>query len=65
MLPIFSTVFEKLIYNRLFTFVDKFKIACDNQHDFRKQHSTNMALINIIDQISQGIDDGKFTIGIF
>ena len=24
-----------------------------------------MALINIIDQISQDIDDGKFTIGIF
>ena len=64
-LPIFSKVFEKLMYNRLFLFVDKLKMLFDNQYDFRKQHSTHMALINIIDQISRGIDDGKFTIGIF
>ena len=64
MLPTFSKVVEKLMCNRLFSFVDKFKIVCDNQYDFRKQHSTYMALINIIDQISQGIDDGIFTVGI-
>ena len=64
-LPIFSKVFEKLMYNRIFSFVDKFKILCDNQYGFRKQHSTYMALINIIDQISRGIDKGRFTIGIF
>ena len=63
-LPIFSKVFEKLMYNRLFLFVDKLNILFDNQYGFRKQHSTYMALINIIDQISQGIDDGKFTISI-
>ena len=64
LLPIFSKVFETLIYNHLFSFVDKFKILCDNQYGFRKQHSTYITLINIIDQISHGIDDGKFTIGI-
>ena len=64
-LPIFSKVFEKLMYNRLSSFVDKLKIVCDNQYGFRKQHSTYMALINIINQISQGIDDGKFTVSIF
>ena len=31
-LPIFSKVFEKLMYNRLFSFVDKYKILCDNQY---------------------------------
>ena len=64
MLPLFSKVFEKLMYNRLFSFADQIKIICDNQYGFRKQHSTYMALINIIDQISQGIDDGTFTIDI-
>ena len=53
------------MYNRLFSFVDKLKILCDNQYGFAKQHSTYISLINIIDQISQGIDDGKFTICIF
>ena len=48
-LPIFSKVFEKLMYNHLFLFVDKLKILCNNQYSFRKQHSTYMALINIID----------------
>ena len=52
------------MYNRLFSFVDKLKILCDNHCGFRKQLSTYMALINIIDQITQGIDDGKFTVGI-
>ena len=52
------------MYNRLFSFVDKFKILCDNQYGFRKHHSTYIALINIIDQITQGIDDGQFTVDI-
>ena len=39
-------------------------MLCDNLYGFRKQLSIYMALINIIDEISEDIDDGKFTIGI-
>ena len=34
--PISSKVFEKLMYNCLFLFVDKLKMLCDNQYGFRK-----------------------------
>ena len=40
-------------------FVDKHKILSDNQYGFREKHSTYMALINMIDQISSEMDNKK------
>ena len=53
------------MYNRLISFMDSSKLLCDNQFGFRQKHSTYMALLNIIDQISASIDDGKYITGIF
>ena len=43
-LPLFSKIFEKLIYNRLYTFIDKNNILYNKQFGFRRQHSTSHAL---------------------
>lgn len=64
-LPLFSKVLEKLMYSRLITFIEKHKILTDNQYGFREKHSTYMALINMVDQISDEMDKKKFSIGIF
>ena len=64
-LPFFSKILEKLMYTRVMQFVDKHKILSDNQYGFREKHSTYMALINMIDQISSEMDNKKFSIGIF
>ena len=37
----------------------------DNQYGFRERHPTYIALLNIIDQISQEFDNTNFSIGIF
>ena len=37
----------------------------DNQYGFRERHSTYMALLNIIDQISQEVDNINYFISIF
>jgi retron-type reverse transcriptase len=64
-LPIFSKIFERVIYNRLLSYINKFNILNDNQFGFRKDHSTSSALLQLYDKSSSAIDQNKFTIGIF
>jgi len=64
-LPVFSKILEKLMYTRLENFVIKYKILCENQFGFREKHSTFMALLNIIDHITQRLDSKEFSLGIF
>ena len=45
-------------------FLDKHHLISDNQYGFRERHTAYMALLNIIDQISQEIDNKNFSIGI-
>ena len=39
-LPIFSKIFEKLLYTRLSDFFDKNNVLYNRQFGFRRQHST-------------------------
>jgi hypothetical protein len=64
-LPIFSKILERIIYNRLLTYLDKMHILSSNQYGFRKNYSTYMALIELIDSLSHSIDNNEYTIGIF
>ena len=65
LLNCFSKLFEKLIYNQMIKFIDKHKILYMNQYGFRKEHSSTLALIDIIDEIKFAIDNGEYAIGIF
>ena len=64
-LPAFSKFFEKVMYDRMIDFINRHNILFDNQYGFRSQHSTSLALIRLIDQISSSIDSKKFCAGIF
>ena len=64
-LPIFSKLFERLIYSRLLDFLNKFSILSKNQFGFRKNHSSSLAPIQLYDRISSAIDSGEYTVGIF
>ena len=64
-LPAFSKILEKVIYNRLLDYLNKHKILSDNQFGFRKHHSTEYALTLLYDKISSAIDNNELTIGIF
>ena len=44
-LPIFGKIFEKLIYDRLFSFLSRMDVIYDQQFGFRKRHSTCHAII--------------------
>ena len=61
----FSKIFEKLAYNQLFNYIEKHAILIPNQYGFRNNHSIDMALIDITDKISQGIDNRLYSACIF
>ena len=46
-------ILEKLMYKRLYTFLDNKNIIYDLQFGFRQQYSTSHTLINITENISK------------
>ena len=64
-LPCFSKILEKLMYKRLMNYVDRNKILFDHQYGFRSKSTTNYAIIELVDKITQGIENNQFTVGIF
>jgi exonuclease III len=64
-LPVFSKVLEKLMYNRLLNFLNKHKVLYDYQFGFRQKHNTNSALIVLVGRIVSALDEGKSVLGVF
>ena len=65
LLSIFNKLIEKLMYNRIISFLEKFSILYNNQFGFRSKHSTTQALLLLTDKIQRSIDRGMFCSGIF
>ena len=63
--PSFSEILEKIVYNRLIDYLSKNKILSENQFGFRKHHSTKYALALLYDKISSAMDSNEATVGIF
>ena len=64
-LPFFSKFFEKVVANRLTEYLDKYHMLNTNQFGFRKNCSTSMAVINMLEKITKALDEKLYTIGIF
>ena len=65
LLPCFSKILERLIYNRLNNFLSSNNILHSNQYGFRQGHSTDLALLDIYDKISSALANGHHSLGIF
>ena len=63
---IFSKVYEKLMYNSLVSYFDKYNIFYQNQFVFCQGHFSHHALlITLVNKITQSLDSGDMVIGIF
>ena len=62
-LPIFSKILERIMYNRLVNYING--MLNKNQFGFRKDHSAAMALMCLVDKISNAIENGDFVLGLF
>ena len=53
------------MYNRVEQFLISSNQFYDRQFGFRSKHSTNHALLSIIERIREAIDNNLFTCGVF
>ena len=58
-------ILEKLMYKRLYTFLNSNNIIYNLQFGFRQQYSTSHALVNITENIRKALDGGNIGCGIF
>ena len=56
---------EKLIFKRVYAFLEKYNCLYNLQFGFRSKHSTIHALINITECVRSALDEGKYACGIF
>ena len=53
------------MYNRLLLYLNKSDTLCKNQYGFRENHSTYMALLYLVDDISEELNNKNHSIGVF
>ena len=53
------------MYNRLLNFINKYNFLYKYQFGFRKNHSTSMALMTIVDKLSEALQNKQFVLGVF
>ena len=61
----FAKIFERIIYKRLITFLNKHKVILDTQYGFQSNKSTNHALIDVITNSFENIQKNLYTDLIF
>ena len=59
----FSRILEKLIYNRILSFINKHRLLFENQSGFRERQGTDIALIVLLDKIMSSINGGEIVFG--
>ena len=62
LLPQFSKI---LFYSRLDKFISKHDILSNSQYGFRQNMSTNLALLELVEELTSLIDKKNKTIGVF
>ena len=63
-LNFFSKIFEKVVANYIVDFLDSNNILYEHQYGFRKGHSTNHAVITLVERVAKALDTGKIVVGV-
>ena len=53
------------MYNRIFNYLNNNNILTDKQYGFRERRNTSMALLRMINDVTQELDNTNFFIGLF
>ena len=64
-LSVFSKVFERVIQRRFEGFFEKQGHILGSQYGFRRGHSTNMAIMDMVENIRNAWEKGEQCLGIF
>ena len=65
LLSIFDKLLEKIMKSRLYSYLESNNILFDYQFGFRHNHSTTLALIDVVDKLYENLDKHNKVIGIY
>ena len=65
LLPAISKIFEKVAFQQTYEYFNKHNLLYINQYAFRKKYSTELAALELTDQVTNYLDSGKLPISIF
>ena len=65
LLPCFSKILERLVFNRCIDYINHHEILNDKQFGFRPKHSTYMAIAQLVDKVTNAVEKDETTIGLF
>ena len=60
-----SKFFERIMHSRVYRFLEKYNLLYKNQFGFRKKHSTNHAILSIVEDIHENLACNNFVCGVF
>ena len=64
-LPVFSKLLERLVYNRLISHINENKLLYEYQFGFQKGKSTYLAIMMLVDKSTEALDQGECVVGVF
>ena len=64
-LPCFSKILERLMYNRLYKYLKENNILYEKQFGFQSRYSTNDAIVQLVDKIFDSFEKEQFILGVF
>jgi hypothetical protein len=64
-LPFFSKIYERIMYNRVINFIEKKNLLYSCQFGFRKKHSTNYAISYLVNKIHNAFNNRESVLGVF
>jgi hypothetical protein len=65
LLPAFSKLLEKLMYNRMIAYINRYNILSTSQYGFRSNMGTTDAVYNLANYITENLDSGVNILGLF
>ena len=57
LLPVFSKIFEKVVQIQIYEYLNSNNLLFDSQHGFRENHSTETAVVELVDYLKIQIDN--------
>ena len=64
-LPVFSKVLEKIMYNRVNNHLDSKGLLYEKQFGFQRNNSTEHAILQLTQDIRDSFEKGEYTLGVF
>ena len=64
-LPAISKIFERVIFDQLYDHFHQNNLFFSSQYGFKKKHSTELAVLELVDRITQELDKGHTPINIY